>query len=177
MNNQLIINDNLMDKILDRLTSQIFELFFFNPNLVILSLQPRGLLLGKALAERLSNKFHSNIVFGKIDPSFYRDDYGQGKKFIIPSGSDFEIDIEGLPVLLIDDVIYTGRTSRAAINSLQDFGRPKWIKILVLVNRHLERQLPIAVDYEGLKIDLRTHQNIRVKQNLLGKIELILSND
>jgi len=177
INKKLIINILQSEIILDRLASQINELLFFYPNLKILSIQPRGFLLAKSLSERILNKFGFETVFGTIDPSFYRDDYISGSKLIIPTESNLNFEIEDQPVLLIDDVIFTGRTTRAAINALQDFGRPKWIKVLVLVNRHLERELPIEVDFEGIKIDSHYSQKIEVCKNRSGKIEICLIHE
>jgi len=177
MNKRLIIRHEMVETILDRLASQVFELHFFNQNLKILSVQPRGLVLAEAINKRLLEKFGLQATYGTIDPTFYRDDYNSNKRFIIPSESRLNFEIQDQAVLLIDDVIFTGRTTRAAINSLQDFGRPKWIKLLVLVNRHLERELPILVDYEGIKIDSHYSQQIHVIKNSDGKIEIELSHE
>ena len=177
MTKRLIINQNLADIILDRLASQVNELLFFYPNLKLLFIQPRGLLLEKELVKRMTFKFNRLVTTGVIDPSFYRDDYTQTSKLIIPTESNLNFEIEDQPVLLIDDVIFTGRTIRAGINALQVFERPKWIKVLVLVNRHLERELPIKVDFEGIKLDLLYDQKIEVSKNLEDKIEIYLIHE
>ena len=172
MNKQLIINSLEANFIVDRLASQIFELNFFHENLKILAIQPRGFLFATVLLQRLKEKFNVEKVPGVIDPSFYRDDFSQGSKFIIPKESNVDFEIQNQPVLLIDDIIFTGRTTRAAMNALQDYGRPSWIKILVLVNRHLEREVPTKVDFEGIKIDSKYEQQIQVNYMNQNDIEV-----
>ena len=177
MDKKLIINNLKAEIILDRLASQVYELHYFFPNLKILSIQPRGIQFGRAVVDRIFEIFKVKISNGTIDPTFYRDDYQSNSRIMIPSSSSLGFEIEEQPILLIDDVLFTGRTTRAAINSLQDFGRPKWIKLLVLVNRHLEREMPIEVEYEGIRIDSNYNQQIKVIQNSKGKIEVFLINE
>jgi pyrimidine operon attenuation protein/uracil phosphoribosyltransferase len=176
MVNQLIISDKQIEKILIRLAAQIFELLKFNPELKILAIQPRGFLLASALLVLLKKKFNVSCPLGTLDPSFHRDDFSSGRKLIIPSESQVPFSIENQPVLLIDDVIYTGRTTRAALDALLEMGRPKWIKLLVLVNRYLEREIPISVDYEGFRLDSEPGQIIKVQNNENNQLEVRISH-
>ncbi len=147
------------------MASQLREILFFHPNLKILAVQPRGFNLASNLCQRVSKNLDRIIVPGKIDPTFYRDDIGSHGGILFPTESDIKFEIEEQPVLLIDDVIFTGRTIRAAIDAVLDLGRPKWIKLMVFVNRSLEREVPIAVDFEGMRIDLDPNEKIKILFN------------
>jgi pyrimidine operon attenuation protein/uracil phosphoribosyltransferase len=176
MNKQLIFNEKQIEKILSRMAAQLFELLQFHPNLKILAIQPRGFDLALVLSEVLQKKFNQQILIGKIDPSFHRDDYSSTQKLIIPNESDIPFEIENQPILLIDDVIYTGRTTRAAIDALMEMGRPKWIKLMALINRYLEREVPISVDYEGIKLDSESGQKVLVLKKENQKLEISITN-
>jgi len=159
----LIINKLKADAVLARLASQVVELLYFHPNLKILAVQPRGLSLARHICDIININSQIKIKAGKIDPTFYRDDIATHNKLIYPNESDVGFEIENQPVLLIDDVIFTGRTIRASMDALLDFGRPKWIKLMVLVNRHLDREIPISVDYEGIRIELDPTEKILIE--------------
>lgn len=174
--NHLIIKDKQIEKILFRLSAQMYELYKFNPDLKILAIQPRGFLLANALLELLCEKFNLDLPLGTIDPSFHRDDFSRTDRLIIPKESSVPFLIENQPVLLIDDVIYTGRTTRAAMEALFEIGRPKWIKLLVLINRYLEREIPISVDFEGFRLDSEPGQKVKVINNEKQNIEVRISH-
>jgi pyrimidine operon attenuation protein/uracil phosphoribosyltransferase len=176
LSNQLIFNNQQIEKILFRLAAQIFELANFNPNLKILAIQPRGLLIAGAILEILKTKFNLDLPLGTIDPSFHRDDLNKANRLIIPSESSVPFEVENQPILLIDDVIYTGRTTRAAMEALLEIGRPKWIKLLVLINRYLEREIPISVDFEGFRLDSGPGEVVRVRSSNEQKIEVRISH-
>ena len=113
-----------------------------------------GIVTGGAwLAERLHGELGLKTPMGKLDVSFYRDDFGKSglKKHVLPSQVPFEV--EGRPLLLVDDVLYTGRTIRAAMNELFDYGRPARIDLAVLVDRG-GRQLPVAAQYCGARVEV-----------------------
>jgi pyrimidine operon attenuation protein/uracil phosphoribosyltransferase len=173
----LIISEKQIEAVLNRLAAQIRELRHFHPNLLVIGVQPRGIHLASRLCQ-LSNERSGPVVQpGKLDPTFFRDDFRSGKKLLVPAEADLPADLEDKPVLLIDDVIFTGRTTRAAIDALLNHGRPAWIKLMVLVNRHLEREIPIAVDFEGFRLDLDSSQKIELHlSDIPGKSRLTITD-
>ena len=110
-----------------------------------------------------------NINYGKLDITFYRDDIR--KELHVANHTDIPFTIEGKRVILIDDVLYTGRTIRAALDALLDFGRPGKVELCVLIDRRFSRQLPIQPDYVGKAIDSIISQKVKVEWD---KKEVIL---
>lgn len=131
-------------------------------NTVIIGLQPRGIFLSDQLVEEIKKelpgrKFH----YGKLDITFYRDDVR--KELHNANQTDILFSIEGRKVVLVDDVLYTGRTIRAALDALLDFGRPEKVELCVLIDRRFSRQFPIQPDYVGKAIDSIISQKVKVE--------------
>jgi pyrimidine operon attenuation protein/uracil phosphoribosyltransferase len=134
-----------------------------------------GIVTGGAwLAERLHAALNLEVPFGTLDVSFYRDDFQHKglKRQVAPSDIPFEV--EGRDLILVDDVLYTGRTIRAAMNELFDYGRPARIRLASLVDRG-GRELPIAAQFVGATIDVR--QSVELKRDAQGRLSLALSTD
>ena len=134
-----------------------------------------GIVTGGAwLAERLHAALKLEVPFGTLDVSFYRDDFQHKglKRQVAPSDIPFEV--EGRDLILVDDVLYTGRTIRAAMNELFDYGRPARIRLASLVDRG-GRELPIAPEFVGATIDVR--ESIDLKRDAQGRLSLALSAD
>ncbi len=157
-----ILNENDIDRVIRRISHEILERNKGPENLVFIGLQKRGVPLAKRIAENIEKFEGIKIKTGKLDITFYRDDIGQNIK---PTAqiTDISFDIEGKNVILVDDVLYTGRTVRAAMDALIDFGRPKSIQLVVLIDRG-HRELPIRADYVGK--NLPTSHNESVEVNL-----------
>ena len=102
---------------------------------------------------------------GSLDISFHRDDYRERLELPEVRGTDINISLEMKTVILIDDVLYTGRTIRAALTAIESFGRPKTIELLILVDRRFSRELPIQPDYKGVQVDVYENQKVNVKWN------------
>jgi pyrimidine operon attenuation protein/uracil phosphoribosyltransferase len=131
-------------------------------NTVIIGMQPRGIYLSDMIVEELKKNLPpQNIKYGKLDITFYRDDIRQALH--VPNKTDINFTIENKKVVLIDDVLYTGRTIRAALDALLDFGRPAKVELCVLIDRRFSRQLPIQPDYAGKVIDALISQKIIVQ--------------
>lgn len=133
-----------------------------------------GIVTGGAwLAERLHHELKLEIPFGTLDVSFYRDDYQRKglKHKVEPSEIPFEV--EGRDLILIDDVLYTGRTIRAAMNELFDYGRPASIRLAALIDRG-GRELPIAAQFVGATVELPVQQGIELKRSVAGLLSLAL---
>ena len=144
-----------------RLTHQILENHLNIDNLVFIGIQPRGIFLSdKIIQEVRQLQPGKTIQYGKMDITFYRDDVR--KELHIPNQTNVPFSIENKIVILIDDVLYTGRTIRAGLDALLDFGRPEKVELCVLIDRRYSRQLPIQADYIGKSIDSIISQKVKV---------------
>ena len=156
-----IILDELQLKLtVQRLCHQLMENHPGFENCVLIGIQPRGVFLADKIVEHL-REAGEKIVYGKLDITFYRDDIR--KELHIPNHTDINFSIEGKNVILIDDVLYTGRTIRAALDALQSFGRAEKIELCVLIDRRFSRQLPIQPDYCGKTIDSIVSEKVKVE--------------
>lgn len=148
---------------LQRLAHQLIENHLHFDNTVIIGIQPRGVLLSDRIADLVKKiTKHEAIDYGKLDITFYRDDIHTSNDIHVPKSTDIEFSIEGKNVVLIDDVLHTGRTIRSAMDALIDFGRPKNVELLVLVDRRFSRELPIQPDYIGHSVDTIITQKVKV---------------
>lgn len=130
--------------------------------LVFIGLQPRGVQVSKMVVDNIQKLYpDEKIAYGILDITFYRDDVRQ--ELHIANKTEIPFSIEGKKVILIDDVLYTGRTIRAALDALQDFGRPQKVELCVLVDRRFNRELPIQPDYFGKAIDTLVSQKVKVE--------------
>jgi len=157
-----------------RLTHQILENHLNIDNLVFIGIQPRGIFVSDKIIEEVRQlQPGKTIQYGKMDITFYRDDVR--KELHIPNKTNVPFSIENKIVILIDDVLYTGRTIRAALDALLDFGRPEKVELCVLIDRRYSRQLPIQADYIGKSIDSIISQKVKVYwEKRDGKEEVVL---
>ncbi len=131
-------------------------------NIVFIGLQPRGIFLSDRLVEEIKKELPGRkILYGKLDITFYRDDVR--KELHKANQTDILFSIEGKNVVLIDDVLYTGRTIRSALDALLGFGRPAKVELCVLIDRRFSRQFPIQPDYTGKAIDSIVTQKVKVE--------------
>jgi len=145
-----------------RLAHQLLENHLNLNNVVFIGLQPRGVQVSKLMVQFIRELCSDEkIQYGILDITFYRDDVRE--ELHIANNTDIPFSIEGKTVILIDDVLYTGRTIRAALDAIQDFGRPQKVELCVLVNRRFNRELPIQPDYFGKSIDTITSQKVKVE--------------
>lgn len=144
-----------------RLAHQILENNLQLADTVLIGLQPRGIYLSDRIVHELMQLLPpSQIEYGKLDITFYRDDVR--KSLHIANETDIPFSIENKKVVLIDDVLYTGRTIRAALDALLAFGRPSKVSLCVLIDRRFSRELPIQPDYAGKAIDTIITQKVKV---------------
>ena len=157
-----------------RLAHQVLENHINLHNTVLIGLQPRGIFLSDRIVKEIRAVSDAFLVeYGKLDITFYRDDVR--KELHVPNQTDINFSIEEKNVILIDDVLYTGRTIRAALDALMDFGRPAKVELMVLIDRRYSRQLPIQPDYIGKSIDSIITQRVKVLwQEKDGKDEVVL---
>lgn len=148
---------------LDRLCHQLIENYDDFEGACIIGVQPRGTLLADRIHAKLSTITGlPSIAYGKLDITFYRDDFRHREKPLRASTTEIDFLVEGKKVILIDDVLYTGRTIHAAMSALLDFGRPEKVELLVLVDRRFNRELPIKSDYTGIRVDALDEAYVRV---------------
>ena len=159
---KIILDKQQLHLTLRRLAHQLLENHEELDKLVFIGLQPRGIQVSKLIVDFIQSLSpQKKIRYGVLDITFYRDDVRQ--ELHKANKTDIPVSIEDKTVILIDDVLYTGRTIRAALDALQDFGRPRKIELCVLVNRRFNRELPIQPDYCGKAIDTITSQKVKVE--------------
>jgi len=153
-----------------RLAHQILENHIDLEHTVLIGIQPRGIFLSDKIVSEVKKLLpRKRIQYGKLDITFYRDDIR--KELHKANHTDITFPIENKNVILIDDVLYTGRTIRAAMDALLDFGRPAKVELCVLIDRRLSRQFPIQPDYVGKAIDSIVSQKVKVEWK---KAEVVL---
>lgn len=160
---RLILSSPLLEIMTRRLCQQLIENHQNFENSVILGLQPRGIYYAERIARELSQHLHKDILTGQIDATFYRDDFRRRDTPLVPNKTHVPFLIEGKDVILIDDVISTGRMVRAALDAMTAFGRPRKVELLVLIDRVYNRDLPIEPDYIGMKVNTIDPQKVRVE--------------
>ena len=163
MNPKKILNANEISTILNRLSFQLIEDHNTFNDTVIVAIQPRGAVLGKRIFKLISkHEKNNNLKIGYLDITFYRDDFRRNEKVLKASATEIDFTIENKTVVLVDDVLFTGRSIRAALNAIQSFGRPEKIQLLTLIDRRFSRELPIQPDYCGTQVDSRLNEKVIV---------------
>tara|TARA_Y100001970_G_scaffold99342_2_gene124951 strand:- start:638 stop:1201 length:564 start_codon:yes stop_codon:yes gene_type:complete len=164
LNNKKILNASKLSLILNRLASQLFEKHDDFSDVVLIGLQPRGTILSKKLKKLIQKNYSiNNVDIGFLDVTFFRDDFGRGDKILHANKTAIDFIVEDKTVILIDDVLYTGRSIRAALSAIQSFGRPRKVELLTLIDRRFSRHLPIQPDYCGIQVDSINNQRLTVK--------------
>ena len=169
-----VLNEQQLLITIKRLAHQVLENHVDLVDTVLIGIQPRGIFVSDQLIKEL--KFllpETEINYGKLDITFYRDDIR--KELHVPNRTEIPFSIENKNVVLIDDVLYTGRTIRAALDALMAFGRPSKVELCILIDRRFSRQLPIQPDYVGKAIDSIISQKVKVFwKERDGKEEVVL---
>ena len=156
-----ILTDQQLAITIQRLGNQLLENHLDLKDTVLIGIQPRGIYFSDRIVKELSKQTEpKKPLYGKLDITFYRDDVRQGLHTL--NQTDIPFSIENKNVVLVDDVLYTGRTIRAALDALLDFGRPAKVELCVLIDRRFSRQLPIQPDYVGKAIDSIISQKVKV---------------
>ncbi len=163
MEKKLLLDKIHFEIVISRLCYQLIENHDDFAESAVIGLQPRGIFLAKKIQARLSEILKTDkILLGNLDVTFHRDDYRR-RDLVIPSQTKLDFIIENKKVILTDDVLYTGRTIRAGMDALLDFGRARKIELLTLVDRRYSRQLPIEPDYIGISVDTITSEKVKVE--------------
>ncbi len=162
-----------------RLCHQLIENHIDFSNTVLIGIQPRGSYFADRVQQELSQILKkTNIKKGNLDITFFRDDFRRKDGIVSANSNTIDFIIEGQNVILIDDVLWTGRTIRAAMDALLAYGRPEKVELMVLIDRRFSRQLPIEPDYIGQQVDSLNSQRVKVSwKETEGEDKVILLSE
>ncbi len=163
MSQKVLLNSKEVNIILHRLACQLIENHNDFSNTVLVGLQPRGKFLADRLAKILKDDYKiKDLKYGHLDITFFRDDFRRGEKPLEANKTNINFIVEDKDVVFVDDVLYTGRSIRAALTAIQSFGRPNHIELLTLIDRRFSRHLPIQPDYRGRQVDVINKEKVIV---------------
>ena len=178
MQQKTLLDDRKIDITIKRLCRQLIENHDDFVNSVLIGIQPRGIYLANRIQKELEQILgDKKILKGNLDITFYRDDFRRKDSPLNASSNSIDFLMEGKKVVLIDDVLWTGRTIRAALDALLSYGRPEKVELLVLIDRRFSRHLPIEADYIGHQVDSLDSQHVKVswvEQDGEDKVLLLL---
>lgn len=164
MSQKILLTSKEVNIILHRLACQLIEKHLDFSSTILIGIQPRGSFLAERLAKILKDDYQINQVkLGLLDITFFRDDFRRNEKPLEANKTQIDFLVEDKQVIFIDDVLYTGRSIRAALTAIQSFGRPKSIELLTLIDRRFSRDLPIQPDYRGRQVDAINNEKVKVK--------------
>ena len=163
MSQKVLLHAKEVKIILNRLACQLIENHNDFSNTVLIGIQPRGAFVAKRIANILTSTHGIiNLDIGYLDITFYRDDFRRGEKPLKANTTEINFVIDGKNVVFIDDVLYSGRSVRAALTAIQSFGRPSSIELLTLIDRRFSRHLPIQPNYKGRQVDAINNERVVV---------------
>lgn len=175
MEKQVILNSKHFELTIKRLCYQLIETHNDFSDTVLIGLQPRGVNVVTRIKSQLEQILGKEVLCGNLDITFYRDDFRRREKPLIPSVTNIDFVIENKKVVLVDDVLYTGRTIRSGLDALLAFGRPTKVELLVLVDRRFRRDLPIQADYVGHTVDTLVSERVSVEwKEIEGEDKVVL---
>ena len=156
-----ILTEEELGLTIQRLSHQLLENHLSFQDLVIIGIQPRGIYFSDRIVQQINEQIKpAKITYGKLDNTFYRDDVRQGLHTL--NQTDMLFSVENKTVILVDDVLYTGRTIRASMDALLTFGRPAKVELCILIDRRFSREVPIQADFVGRSIDTIITQRVKV---------------
>ena len=156
-----ILTEKELGLTIQRLSHQLLENHLSFQDLVIIGIQPRGIYFSDRIVQQINEQIKpAKITYGKLDNTFYRDDVRQGLHTL--NQTDMPFSVENKTVILVDDVLYTGRTIRASMDALLTFGRPAKVELCILIDRRFSREVPIQADFVGRSIDTIITQRVKV---------------
>lgn len=160
---RLILSSPLLEIVISRLGQELIENHQNFADSVILGMQPRGIYFAERIAHELNRALGKTIPLGYLDATFYRDDFRRRDSPLRPNTTHVPFLIENKNIILIDDVLATGRMVRAALDAMTAFGRPRKVELLVLIDRRYNRDLPIKPDYTGMRVNTLESQRVLVE--------------
>lgn len=163
MSHKILLTSREVNIILHRLACQLIEKHLDFSNTVLIGIQPRGGFVARRIKEILEKEYNvPEVKLGNLDITFFRDDFRRGDKPLEANKTEIDFIVENKKVVFVDDVLYTGRSIRAALTAIQSFGRPSEIELMVLIDRRFSRHLPIQPDYRGRQVDAINDEKVRV---------------
>jgi pyrimidine operon attenuation protein/uracil phosphoribosyltransferase len=168
MQKKLLLDHQLFEITIQRLCQQLIENHNNFENTVLIGLQPRGIFLADRIKNTLEKILDDRIDLGYLDITFYRDDFRRRDKPLKANATRMPFILEDKKVVLIDDVLYTGRSIRAALDAMSAFGRPQLVELLVFIERKYTRHLPIQPNYIGKSVNTMHSQRVQVEWNVQG---------
>lgn len=168
MQKKLILDSDQLDITISRLCQQLIENHNDFKDTVIIGMQPRGIFLAELIHQKLIKDSKKDIPLGYLDATFHRDDFRRREIPAKANETRVPFIIEGKKVVLVDDVLFTGRSIRAAMDAMIAFGRPATVELLVLIDRKRNRELPIAADYVGKEVNTLASQRVLVELEAQG---------
>ncbi len=175
MENQVILNSKQVELTINRLCHQLIENHADFSESILIGLQPRGINVVARLKSHLESILNKEVKCGNLDITFYRDDFRRRERPIIPSTTNIDFSIENKRIILVDDVLFTGRTIRSGMEALLAFGRPQQVELLAMIDRRFRRHLPIQADYIGKTVDTMVSERVSVEwKEIEGKDQVLL---
>lgn len=172
-----ILNSLQVSLTIKRLCSQLIENHHNFSKSVLIGLQPNGIYLANRLKTDLQNSINKEVQTGSLDITFFRDDFRRKEKPLIPSVTNIDFSLENKKVILVDDVFFTGRTVRSALDAIMTFGRPSSVEFLTLIERRFVQNIPIRADYIGKSIDTIKEEKVSVLwKEHHGKDQILLNS-
>jgi pyrimidine operon attenuation protein/uracil phosphoribosyltransferase len=163
MSHKVLLTAREVNIILHRLACQLIEKHLDFSETVLIGIQPRGSFVAQRIKQILEKEYNvPEIKLGLLDITFFRDDFRRGDKPLEANKTEIDFIVENKKVIFVDDVLYTGRSIRAALTAMQSFGRPSEIELMVLIDRRFSRHLPIQPDYRGRQVDAINNEKVRV---------------
>ncbi len=159
---RIVLDSQQLNLSIERICYQLIENHNDFSETVLIGLQPRGVFVAQRIHERLQKLTSETIQLGSLDVTFNRDDHRRRDIPLIPSVTNMDFLVEGKKVIMIDDVLFTGRTIRAGMDAMMAFGRPSVVELVVLIDRRFSRQLPIEPNYVGVRIDTIVSERVEV---------------
>jgi pyrimidine operon attenuation protein/uracil phosphoribosyltransferase len=163
MAQKILLNSKDIHIILHRLACQLLENHIDFSNTVLVGLQPRGTFLANRISQILKDEYNiQNLKLGQLDITFFRDDFRRRDQPLEANSTNLNFTIENKKVVLVDDVLFSGRSIRSALTAIQSFGRPDSVELLVLIDRRFSRHLPIQPNYKGRQVDVINSEKVKV---------------
>lgn len=158
---RIIMSEEEMGRVLERLAFEVLERHGDCSNLAVIGIQRRGVDLAERIRKLLEQRVGRELEYGMLDITLYRDDWTRLTDQPSLNKTEIPFDVDGMDILLVDDVLYTGRTTRAALEAILDFGRPKRVELMALIDKG-NRELPIHSDYLGKLVDTPRGEHVYI---------------
>ena len=168
MSRRHLLDSRLLDITIWRLCEELIEHHDDFQHSVLLGLQPRGIYLAQRIQKKLQELLKKEVQLGLLDTTFHRDDFRRREAPLKAQETNVPFLLEEKTVILIDDVLYTGRTVRAALDAMTTFGRPDKVELLVLIDRLYSRDIPVSANYVGKKVNTLQSQKVQVELSEQG---------